>query len=90
MRRIKEVLRLTAAGLSQREIAASIGVARSTIKDYQARARRAELSWPLADEADEAQLERRLFPPPPALPSTSRPQPDFALMRNPGTRRQSH
>jgi transposase len=80
MRRIKEVLRLTAAGLSQREIAASIGVARSTIKDYQARARRAGLGWPLADEIDEAQLEGLLFPPRPALPSASRPWPDFGLV----------
>ena len=50
MRKIKEVLRLRAAGLSQREIAASISTGRSTVRDYLRRAKKAGLSWPLPDQ----------------------------------------
>ena len=44
MRRIKELLRLAAAGRSQREIAQVIGTARSTVSDYLKRAERAGLA----------------------------------------------
>lgn len=78
MRRIKEVLRLAAAGRSQREMAQAVGTARSTVGEYLKRAEGAGLSWPLAPEWDEASLERALFPPPPALPAATRGLPDFA------------
>lgn len=72
MRKIKEVLRLThQAGLSEREIAGSLGIAASTVHRYLDRATRAGLSWPLPAELDEAGLERRLFPP---LPPSSQPR----------------
>lgn len=80
MRKIKEVLRLAAADRSQREIAHAIGVARSTIADYLKRAERAGLRWPAAAELDDGMLERALFPPPPAVPTESRPWPDFGLV----------
>ena len=80
MRRIKELLRLAAAGRSQREIAQVIGTARSTVSDYLKRAERAGLVWPLAAQWDDAALERALFPPPPSLPAESRGLPDFATV----------
>ena len=80
MRRIKELLRLAAAGRSQREIAQVIGTARSTVSDYLKRAERAGLAWPLAAQWDDAALERALFPPPPSLPAESRGLPDFATV----------
>jgi transposase len=80
MRRIKEVLRLRAAGRSQREIAAVVGTARSTVGDYLNRAERAGVVWPLTDEWTDASLERALFPPPPAVPGKSRGVPDWALV----------
>jgi len=61
MRKIREALRLKAAGLTQREIAASVGVGRSTAGEYLERAKRAGLSWPLPDDLDDAVLEKRLF-----------------------------
>lgn len=64
MRKIKETLRLKAAGLSHREIAASVGVGRSTIGDYLERAKQAGLSWPLPDDLDDDALERRCSRPP--------------------------
>lgn len=78
MRRIKELLRLAAAGQSQRQIAEALGVARSTVAQYLKRAERAGISWPVPVQWDDAAVERALFPPPPALPAATRGLPDFA------------
>jgi transposase len=76
MRKIKEVLRLNAAARSNREIARSVGISRSTVKEYLQRAAAAGLSWPSPEELTDSALEARLFPPPP--PSTvRRPLPDW-------------
>ncbi len=62
MRKIKEVLRLKyACGLSERQIAESCGLGKTTVGEYLQRAEMAGLSWPLAAELDEAALEARLF-----------------------------
>lgn len=61
MRKIKEVLRLRAAGLSAREIERSTSVPRSTVTDYLKRAARSGIDWPLPDDLDETDLERKLF-----------------------------
>jgi len=64
MRKIKEVLRLHyEKGFSTRQIAKSLDISRSTIRDYLERVERAGFSWPLPSELDEASLEHRLFPP---------------------------
>lgn len=65
MRKIKDVLRLHAAGRSTRQIGPSVGVGRSTVAEYLRRAEVAGLSWPLPEGLDEVELERQLFPPPP-------------------------
>jgi transposase len=76
MRKIKEVLRLHAAGQSQRAIAQSVRVARSTVREYLERAAAASLCWPLADDLTDTALEARLFPP--AVPSNvTRPLPHW-------------
>ena len=63
MRRIKEVLRQhLECGLSQRVIAHSCGVARSTVGKYLQRAKELGLSWPLPTDMTEETLERLLFP----------------------------
>jgi transcriptional regulator with XRE-family HTH domain len=92
MRKIREALRLKAAGLTQREIAASVGVGRSTAGEYLERAKRAGLSWPLPDELDDTVLEQRLFssaggghddvqsPVRDEVQERERPQPDWAHM----------
>jgi hypothetical protein len=65
MRKIREILRLKfECGLSQRDIAKSCSIARSTVGEYLIRASAAGLSWPLPDGVDDAALERLLFPPP--------------------------
>ena len=61
MRRITEVLRLAAQGLSYRQIGQSLGISASTIQGYVKRAQSAGLSWPLPDDLDAIGLEARLF-----------------------------
>src|SRR5438876_3411427 len=61
MRHISEVLRLAAQGLSQREINTSLGISRTSVRNYLARAEHAGLKWPLPEHLDEAVIEARLF-----------------------------
>jgi transposase len=76
---IKEVLRLYhGSGLSQKQISKALGCSRGAIAEYLHRAQAAGLNWPLPDELDDAQIERRLFPP--RAQSNKRPLPDFAYI----------
>jgi hypothetical protein len=78
MRKIKEVLRLCwGNGLTARQSAKSLGVARSTLKDYLDRAKRANLSWPLPENLDESSLENMLFPSTVPLSTERRNIPSF-------------
>ncbi len=61
MRKIAEALRLKAAGLSTRKIAASLSIGQSTVSEYLKRADRAGLSWPLPADLNEADLDVLLF-----------------------------
>jgi len=62
MRKIREVLRLKLdLKLSDRLVAQSVSLSRSTVQDYVARALQAGLSWPLSPELDDVQLEALLF-----------------------------
>ena len=53
MRKIREVLRLKAAGLNIREVAEGTSSARTTVYEYLVRAEAAGLSWPLPEDLDE-------------------------------------
>ena len=81
MRKIKEVLRLRSAGLSTRQIAASIGAPSSTVADYLKRAGAAGLAWPLPDKTDENDLERQLFPAMHSSKASSK-KPDYGYIHN--------
>ena len=61
MRKVGEVARLKASGLSSRQIARSCRIARSTVADYLERLAGAGLGWPLPPEMNEAELDVRLF-----------------------------
>ena len=76
MRKIREILRLKASGLSPRQIAASIGGALSTVQQCLHRAAQASLSWPLLDELDDVRLEALLYPR--RAPAIEIALPDFA------------
>ncbi len=77
MRKIGEVLRLAAAGHSQREIGRSLQVSHTTVAEYLRRAAASGITWPLPDEVDEAALEQQLFPVAPAQ-DPKRPLPEWA------------
>lgn len=79
MRQVHDVLRLKwAGGLSDRQIARSLGLSRPTVANYVHRAQAAGLSWPLPDGLDEAALERLLFPLSPARATTEHLAPDWS------------
>jgi transposase len=65
MRKVREVLRLRhALGVSERQIAITMGVSRSTVGEYLRRAAVIGITWPVPEDLDDAELERRLFTPP--------------------------
>ena len=78
MRKIREVLRLKAEGFSDRQIAASIGSARSTVQECLHRARDAGITWPLPPEMDEAALQEQMYRR--VVPLSQTPRPDFAYL----------
>lgn len=80
MRKIREVLRLSwVCGLSQRQVALSCSVGRSTVGEYLERAVAAGVrDWPSAEALGDEALERRLFPPPVVVPAGERPEPDWS------------
>ncbi|MHB8395087.1 MAG: IS21 family transposase, partial [Candidatus Dormibacteria bacterium] len=75
MRKISEVLRLQAQGLSRWQISQSVGVGKTTVGEYLRRAEAAGLGWPLPDQLDEDSLEAKLFPTP--TTAAGRPVPDW-------------
>src|SRR5207342_2937910 len=79
MRKIRDVLRLTAAGMSSRNIALSLSIGATTVIDFLQRARSASMSWPLPEDMTDEALEIRLFPASTALAEIKarRPQPDW-------------
>jgi transposase len=90
MRRIRQVLQLHfGAHASARAIAREVGVGRTTVQDYLARAGAADLGWPLPPELTDEALEQRLFPAPSTkLGARRHPEPDWATlvreMKRPG------
>ena len=88
MRTIKEVLRLKwEKQLSNKQIAASCNIARSTIRDYLERARRAGLSWPLTPNLDDGCLEALLFSSAPETTAGKRGLPAMEYIRKELTRK---
>jgi len=83
MRQIQDVLRLKwVQGLSQRQIARSLGISRPAVAEYLRRAEQAGLSWPLPEALDDKAVEQLLFP---ARPISSEPvpvMPDWAYIHH--------
>ena len=83
MRKVKEALRLKYdCNLSEREIARSCQVSRSTIADYLMKAKAAGIDWPEAAVLSEAQLNEILFPVQRIPKSVQRPLPDCKYIYN--------
>lgn len=81
MRKIREILRLKwTAQLSDRTIAKSCSIARSTVAECLKRAEKAALPWPLPENLDDAALERLLYPPL-VVSDAARIQPQWSLLQ---------
>lgn len=79
MRKIRDVLRLKFdCGLADRQIAKSVGLARSSVGEYVRRFQAAGLVWPLSAALPDAELEACLFPALPSVPGQRRPLPDWS------------
>lgn len=61
MSRIREVLRLSAAGLTVRQVAAGTRLSVGAVSKYLKAARAAQIGWPVPTEWDDAELERRIY-----------------------------
>jgi transposase len=63
MRKTKEILRLKfETDLGNHKIGRALGISASTVWEALMRASAAGITWPLADEMTEGELERRLYP----------------------------
>ncbi len=85
MRKLKEVLRLKfESDLSNRQIAKSRSTSHVTVGKYLALAEQAALSWPLPENLDDAEIEKRLVEHVPRKPS-QKPAMPLAAVPAPGT-----
>lgn len=77
VRKIREVLRLNALGLTRRDIGRSVHISHNTAGFYITRAQEAGLEPELLESLDDAELEARLFPASTAAVAPSQPIPDW-------------
>jgi transposase len=80
MPKIRDVLRLSAEGMSTRQIASSLAIGRTTLQGYLDRARDAEVVWPLPPELSDTDLERLILPQTARDVSNRATQPEWAHM----------
>ena len=80
MTKYREILRLSALGLSLREIERSIHVSRKTIIKVQRRASELSIAWPIDESVTDADLEQKMFPND-TTPQTTKRMPDFDYIR---------
>ncbi len=74
--RLRVIETLKSQGISNRQIAISCNIARSTVGEYLFRFQQAALNWPLPQDIDDNQLEQLLYPQMPAVPADQRPAPE--------------
>ena len=81
VRKIKEVLRLHALGLSQRQIALSCAVGQATVSDYLKAAATAGVKWADVADWDDDRLWKAVAPSRETVQSrTHPPEPDYAAI----------
>ena len=81
VRKIREILRLHDAGLSNRAIARACNISNSTVGEYLQRAQQASIGWPLPEALGEEALYQKLFPENNLPAETGRPLPDWEAIR---------
>lgn len=79
MRKIRDVLRYRhTTDLSLDGIASALKISKGVVAKYLKLAGLAGLSWPLPDDLDDKELERRLYHRPPVVRASSHVEPDYA------------
>lgn len=81
LRKIREILRLKDAGLSNRAIARACKISNSTVGEYLRRAEVAGLHWPLPEGLSEDELYQKLFPETSPESAPERPLPDWKIVK---------
>jgi transposase len=81
LRKIREILRLQEAGLSNRAIARACKISNSTVGEYLRRAQIAGLHWPLPEGLSEDELFQKLFPSSSRASTSERPLPNWETVR---------
>jgi len=71
-----------ALGASERQIAVTVGISRSTVSEYLRRAAVIGITWPVPAELDDAEIERRLFDAAGADGQPERVHPDWNQVHN--------
>jgi transposase len=66
--------------VSERLIAVTVGISRSTVGEYLRRAAVIGVTWPVPEGMDDGELERRLFTPPTFEEKPARPLPDWTAV----------
>ena len=80
MSKIRQALQLLAdASLSTRQVAAALGISKTTVSEIAMYARDAGVGWPQAAMLSDDELQSRLYPPPRPRSST-RHEPDYAVL----------
>jgi len=80
MSKIRQALQLLAdASLSTRQVAAALGISKTTVSEIAMYARDAGVGWPQAATLSDDELQARLYPPPRPRSSTRR-EPDYAVL----------
>jgi len=83
VRKLKELLRLNALGLSQRQIARSCCIGQATVSEYLKAAAAAGLEWREVAEWDDDRLWAALFPSPnPPAVRRQLPEPNYAALHH--------
>jgi transposase len=82
MSKIRQALQLLAeSGLSTRQVAAALGISKTTVSEIAMYARDAGIDWPLANTLSDEELQARLYPPPRPR-SSQRREPDYAALHH--------
>lgn len=80
MSKIRQALQLLAdSSLSRRQVAAALGIGKTTVSEIALYARDAGIDWPMASSLSDDELQARLYPPPRPR-SVTRREPDYALL----------
>ena len=80
MSKIRQALQLLGdSRLSRRQVAAALGISKTTVSEIAMYARDAGVHWPMAVTLSDDELQARLYPPPRPRSST-RQEPDYAGM----------